>query len=139
MSEVLCSCAFSLSAELERLAEVRDAVASLLDEQGWPVEIRERIMLAGGEALVNAIEHGSRPDGVVDVRLEVHDGTARFTVVDGGREGSRVPTLNGEAPPPTAVDGRGLIIMRALSDKAEIRPAGDGTEVVLEFLRESAA
>jgi len=139
MSDALCSCVFSLSAELERLAEVRDALAALLDESGWPEESRARMMLAGAEALVNAIEHGSRSDGVVDVRIEVTGATARFTVVDGGREGSRVPALNGDAPPPNAVRGRGLIIMRALSDSAQIKPAGDGTEVVLEFLRESAA
>ena len=139
MSDPLCSCVFSLSAELERLAEVREAVASLLDEREWPVEARDRMMLAGGEALINAIEHGSQPDGVVDVRIEVNGETARFIVSDGGREGSSLPMLNGDVPPPDSVRGRGLIIMRGLSDRAEIRASGAGTEVVLEFFREPEA
>jgi anti-sigma regulatory factor (Ser/Thr protein kinase) len=38
-------------------------------------------------------------------------------------------------PPPSSDRGRGLIIMSALADRLELRRAGRGTEVRLQFAR----
>jgi hypothetical protein len=66
----------------------------------------------------------------------VEGGVARLRVVDAGRPGSRVPTFDVPPPPPTAIRGRGLVIMRHLADHAQAAPAGSGTEIVLEFRRD---
>lgn len=127
--------AISLPATFDSMARVRSELGALLQRQSWPNEVSQRIVLAGCEAVTNAIEHGSSDHDIVKVDIEVNGTFARLRVADSGREGSAVPSLDVDPPPPTAIRGRGLIIMRHMSDRAEIRPAGDGTEVVLEFDR----
>ncbi len=128
--------AIKVPATFDSMARVRSELTGLLQKQRWPDEVSQRILLAGCEAIVNAIEHGSESDDVVRIDFEVNGTFARLRVADSGREGSSVPSLRVEHPPPTAIRGRGLVIMRYMSDRAEIRPIDDGTEVVLEFDRE---
>lgn len=127
--------AISVPASFDSIAEVRSELIAVLLDQSWPDDANQRILLAGCEAITNAIEHGSGADGVVRIEIEVNGAMARLTVADGGRYGSSVPSLEVEPPPATALRGRGLVIMRHMSDRAEIRATGDGTEVVLEFDR----
>ncbi len=91
----------------------------------------DEILLAVSEACNNAIEHGYRGEaGSVWVRVEDDGTTLRATVRDRGswRDG------------PSGVDrGRGIAIMEALMDTATIESTAQGTEVVLERKRRSAA
>jgi anti-sigma regulatory factor (Ser/Thr protein kinase) len=127
---------FRIRADIGSMGMVRSAMSSLMARERWPKETCDRLVLAGVEAITNAIEHGSVAEGSVEIEVLVDGGVARVRVVDGGRPGSRVPTFDVQPPPPTAVRGRGLVIMRHLADRAEAAPAGGGTEIVLEFRRE---
>ncbi|MDH3227916.1 MAG: ATP-binding protein [Thermoleophilia bacterium] len=127
--------AISIPAHVDAMARVRAQLAALLREQSWPGETSQRIVLAGCEAITNAIEHGSENDDLVKIDIEVNGTLARLKVADSGRQGSSLPSLDVEPPPPSATRGRGLLIMLHMSDRAEIRPTGRGTEVVLEFDR----
>ena len=128
--------ALSVPASFDSIAQVRTELVTLLLQQSWPDDCRQRVVLAGSEAVINAIEHGSRRDAEVRVEIEVNGTTTRLRVTDGGCEGSSVPSLDAQTPPPTAIRGRGLAIMRHMSDRAEIRASGGETVVVLEFDRQ---
>jgi anti-sigma regulatory factor (Ser/Thr protein kinase) len=127
---------FTITADIGSMGMVRSAMSALLARERWPKETCERLVLAGVEAITNAIEHGSVASGSVEVEVLVEGGVARLRVVDAGRPGSRVPTFDVPPPPPTAIRGRGLVIMRHLADRAQAAPAGSGTEIVLEFRRD---
>lgn len=125
----------ALPASLDSITVARSALERALRDTGWDVEAAGPVMLAAGEAVANAIVHGSAPGAGVHVELEVTPERARVCVVDEGREGATVPVGPTELPDETSLGGRGLYIMRAVADVCEVRPEGHGTEVVLEFRR----
>jgi serine/threonine-protein kinase RsbW len=129
--------AFTVPASLESLAFVRTATACIIQRAGWPAADSGRVLLACGEAVNNAIEHGSRAGGHVRVELVVTMRCIRLRVID---EGSGVPTpvIPSVPPPVTSARGRGLLIMRTLADDMTIRRIGSGTSIGLRFERARA-
>jgi len=86
--------------------------------------------LAAGEALGNAVEHGS-PNGeldVVHVRVGLLRRAVAVAIVDQGLgfDASVTATLHS-----TGTRGRGLPFMRGLVDELRIEPAPRGTRVLL--------
>ena len=122
-------------ADLTVVSFVRSALACVLAREDWPVDSAGRVLLASTEALTNAIEHGSPGGAAVEVDLSVTADRADIRVLDQGRPGSAVPVVPLEPPPPSAVRGRGLIIISRLSDALEVTPHGGGTQVDVGFLR----
>jgi anti-sigma regulatory factor (Ser/Thr protein kinase) len=98
---------------------------------GLQSEHRDAIVLAIGEAVSNAIEHGSNndPTQVVTVELAAR-GESLIACV--GDRGHWVPGLEGVL----AGRGRGHLIMQALSDDVDIDVDGAGTLVTLQFTRD---
>ena len=116
------------------LREIRSEVESALEEHGWAHEPAGRVVLATGEAVANAIEHGSEPGGHVHVEVLAGEGSATVLVRDEGRPGATPPEIIPSAPPPASQQrGRGLVIMTRLAAEVEVGPAGDGTQVRLSF------
>ena len=130
--------AFHVPANLESLAFVRSATACILQRGGWPSADSGRILLACGEAVNNAIEHGSPAGGHVRVELVVTMRCARVRVTDDG-VGAPTPVCPVGPPPVTSSRGRGLLIMRTLADDLAIRRSGAGTAVSMRFERVPAA
>jgi anti-sigma regulatory factor (Ser/Thr protein kinase) len=128
-----------IPADLEALAPVRRLLAGALERHGWSPDEAWRVLLAVQEALVNAVEHGSTAGGHVEVRFAVRRDRAHVRLRDAGRPGSSPPSGPVAAPPAGQTHGRGRLIMRALSDGVDCRPAGSGTQVGLAFLRRPAA
>lgn len=122
-----------IPADLGSLAEAREAVRRTLRGAGWDEEGAELVVLAVCEAVTNAIEHGSVPGRPVEIRTAATAARAEIRVTDLGRPGASPPVAIPEPPPISSEHGRGLIIMAALADALEIRRAGRGTEVRLEF------
>lgn len=125
-------------ADLSVVSFVRSAMACVLTREEWPSEGAGRVLLASTEALTNAIEHGSRRGATIDVELIVRDDRADVLVLDDGRPGSTLPVVPDVPPPPTALRGRGLIIISRLSDDLDLAPHGAGTRVSAAFLRDGA-
>jgi anti-sigma regulatory factor (Ser/Thr protein kinase) len=130
--------AFTVPASLESLAFVRTATACILQRAGWPAADSGRVLLACGEAVNNAIEHGSPEGGHVRVELVVTLRCVRMRVIDEGT-GVPIPVCPSVPPPVTAARGRGLLIMRTLADDMTIRRVGTGTSIGLRFERAHAA
>jgi len=124
----------TIPADLNAVGFVRSAIVALLSAQGWPGEAVSGALLAGNEAVVNAIEHGSSARDQVSVALALGPDGLELRVRDAGRDGRCPPARPGELPPVEATRGRGLAIMGALSDELELRTArGGGTEARMAF------
>ena len=125
-------------AHLSALAPARAALAAARERGGWDGEDGARVMLVASEALSNAIEHGSVPGARVELAVSVTPEGVDLVVRDAGRPGRR-----GWAPPgppaPDSLRGRGLLIMRALADRLDLRAGEAGTELRLGFRRQGAA
>lgn len=122
----------SFRADTAELAAARAAVVSLLEGLGIPESTLFDIRVAVGEALANAMRHGS-PGGssdVVAVAVEAYDDRVAIEVSDQGCGFDG--TLPAEADL-YAASGRGVMFMRALMDRVDFSVCeGGGTTVRLE-------
>jgi anti-sigma regulatory factor (Ser/Thr protein kinase) len=82
------------------------------------------MLLAAGEAVANAIEHGHRhsPTGVISLRVIALSDQVQFTVADTG---------SWKPPQSNTRRGRGISLMRALMQDVAINPGSTGTTVHL--------
>jgi serine/threonine-protein kinase RsbW len=120
-----------LVADPSTLAEMRAQVCDMLMPLRIPEPIMYDIRVAVGEALANAIRHGSSPgaDDRVAVEVETFEDRVVLTVIDSGCGFDGVHGVGGDL---YAASGRGVMFMRALMDRVEFGPAlGGGTVVTL--------
>jgi serine/threonine-protein kinase RsbW len=120
----------TIPAEVDRLAGVRDEVSSLVTPLGFTESAVFDIKVALGEALANAVRHGSpNASGEVSIEAIAFPDRVVLEVSDSG------VGFNGEhsmSPDLYAPSGRGIMFMRALMDRVEFEPApGGGTLVRL--------
>lgn len=113
------------------LAAMRAAVADMLDPLGLSEETLFDIRVAVGEALSNAIRHGSPlgDDDVVGVSVSAYPDRVVLVISDRGCGFDGIAACSGD---PYAASGRGIMFMRALMDSVSFacQPNG-GTEVTL--------
>lgn len=104
------------------LSPLRGRLRSWLHDRGVEEREAENVALIATEAVANSLQHGYRDGtGPVDVRLWFRsDRRLQLEVHDGGE-------WDGFLARP---DGRGLAMMRALSDEMTITRRVDGTSVV---------
>jgi anti-sigma regulatory factor (Ser/Thr protein kinase) len=124
-----------VAAQLASIAEVRGALSAAFRSGGWPDELMPLVVLAVGEAVANAIEHGSGPGGAIEVAVTVRPEWAAVRVVDEGRVGAAVPLVVPVRPSATDTRGRGLLLMLDVAERVEVDAAGSGTSVLLRFAR----
>jgi serine/threonine-protein kinase RsbW len=103
-------------------------------EAGLSEDMIDRVTLATGEAVGNAVEHGceSDPERFFDVSwLRSHDGYWLRVEDDG--VGLDESLLDRAALPedPLSTSGRGLYLMRALAD--DVRLEAGGRRIALRF------
>jgi serine/threonine-protein kinase RsbW len=104
-----------------------------------PEEVADAILLAAGEAVINAVVHGSwgQQDSVMVVRWAVAGGRFSFSVQDRGpgfdssRAASSRAAMSRRAHP-SQNRGRGLYIMHALMDRVVVDSGLNGTRILLE-------
>ncbi|MDY6997223.1 MAG: SpoIIE family protein phosphatase [Actinomycetota bacterium] len=113
-----------LAADVDELAESRRVLREWLTVSGAGVEEGLDVLIAVGEALANAIEHGHRddPGGTVRLHAVVVADRVYVTIVDTG---------SWKTPQPVASRhrGRGLQLMRALMQDVTIESLPAGTTV----------
>jgi anti-sigma regulatory factor (Ser/Thr protein kinase) len=124
-----------IPADLASIAVVRAALLATLKERGWDPDSAQGVVLATSEAVANAVEHGSHAGELVEVVHQVGVSEATVRILDSGGSLGWDRTLPDDTPPTNADRGRGLAIIRALAHRMEIRPAGRGTELRLDFVR----
>ena len=119
------------------IAFVRDFTRDALVLVAAPREAVNDINVAVSEACANAVEHASGADDY-EVTLDVNTDRVTATITDRG-QGLDEETLSVTMPGPGATRGRGLPLMRALTDDATFTvPPGIGTTVQLVKLLKKA-
>ncbi len=121
---------------LENLRIVESFIDNARDGLKVTDEIYGNIVISLTEAVNNAIVHGNKSDKekLVKISLEVMDQSLKFTVED---EGPGFDMAN--LPDPTApenlekVTGRGIFLMKHLSDEVNIESPGNKVELVFYF------
>jgi anti-sigma regulatory factor (Ser/Thr protein kinase) len=106
------------------------------DLERWevPEEVADAILLASGEAVTNAVVHGSwgQQDSVMVVRWAVAAGLFSFSVQDRGPGFDHSRTAMSRRAHPSQNRGRGLFIMHALMDRVVVDSGLNGTRILLE-------
>ncbi|WP_422742877.1 SpoIIE family protein phosphatase [Mycobacterium sp. WMMD1722] len=113
-------------AHTDQLAPSRSELRSWLSRVGVNPEQVQNVLIAVGEAVSNAIEHGHRDkqDGTVTLRACAFVDQLRVTVTDTG-------TWKENRPGENIRRGRGLALMRGLMDDFSIHSDTGGTTVDL--------
>ena len=111
----------------DRLSDIRAQLSEWLDLVGAPEELAADIVLAGNEACTNSAEHAYRgvDSGDMWVKAQVRGGEITLAVVDFGTW--KPPGGN------NPFRGRGIPLMRALSDRVELTHSATGTTVEMVF------
>ncbi|RAV10049.1 histidine kinase [Mycolicibacterium sp. GF69] len=106
------------------LAEARAALRKWLVQAGVDPTQTLDVLIATGEALANAVEHGHRdhPEGTVSLRATALADRLHLMVVDTGAW--KTPHFD-----PAAHRGRGIALMRALMGDVSIEPGDAGTTI----------
>ncbi|MCV7279952.1 SpoIIE family protein phosphatase [Mycolicibacterium flavescens] len=115
------------AADAGELAATRSALRGWLKKAGVAPTQTLDVLIAVGEALANAIEHGhrDRPGGTVSLRATVLADRLHVAVVDTGVW--KPPHFD-----PAAHRGRGIELMRALMQDVTIEPGDGGTTINMQ-------
>jgi PAS domain S-box-containing protein len=111
----------------QRLSEVRHRLATWLDTNGIVAPLADDIVLVVNEACSNCVEHAyrGRPPGHMHISAGLHDNSIRVSVADFG---------SWKAPPDDpGTRGRGLLLIRMVSDQVELQGTDTGTTVTMCF------
>lgn len=130
----LCVRTMSVPGDPSYMSETRRSVAEMLASLNLPRDLTYDLVLALGEALGNAFDHGGGADGEdgsVTVTVSIYRDRIVMEVSDCGCGCSFED--GDELPNPTEERGRGIRLMLMLADSIDIQPkqAGTGTRVRL--------
>ncbi|MGY4652553.1 SpoIIE family protein phosphatase [Mycobacterium sp. URHB0021] len=113
-----------LAADVSELASTRAALRGWLGRAGVDPDQSINVLIAAGEALANAIEHGHRNStgGTIVLLVSAVADRLHITVTDAG-------SWKPPEPVASAHRGRGIALMRALMHDVTIQPLATGTTV----------
>jgi anti-sigma regulatory factor (Ser/Thr protein kinase) len=118
--------AMRFAADANHMAPSRAALRSWLNQAGLGPDDINDVLIATGEAVANAIEHGhrDRPEGTVSVSATALVDRLQVTVADDGtwKAPRQVASRN---------RGRGIVLMRGLVEDCTIHSGDAGTTVHL--------
>jgi anti-sigma regulatory factor (Ser/Thr protein kinase) len=103
--------------------DARNAVVEYARLCGFPSRVTVDIALAVGEALANAVEHGNKDAGFIELACRFEGGTLIIEVQDGGT-GFDVERVVRRQREPHSVRGFGITIMESLMDTVEYGDRG---------------
>ncbi len=121
-----------VSASLDNIADARHRLRDWLSGVEVDPARESDILLATGEAVTNAIEHGSGGDASMTVSIEafVRGRTVTATVNDAGQWSG-----DSSASQRSQKRGRGLTMINGLADDVKTIRSGAGTRVTMTFER----
>jgi serine phosphatase RsbU (regulator of sigma subunit)/anti-sigma regulatory factor (Ser/Thr protein kinase) len=116
-----------------RIREVRSFVSEFLTDLRAPVDASSDVLLAASEAASNAMKYGRFPESRSELRIQcVLAGTEVIVVIaDEGPGLEKIPIDQDGIPDPLALGGRGMFLMKELTDDLQIESTPQGTTIVL--------
>lgn len=120
----MSDCERRLTSETSSVRQARLAVTEVLDGRVEP-DLLDRVLLCTSEVVTNAIDHGAPP---IDLKVIRWPEAVRVEVSDGSPLRPRV-----QDPEPTAIRGRGLLIVDQMSDRWGVDEEAHGKTVWFEF------
>jgi anti-anti-sigma factor len=121
----LWSRTITLPARIDQLSSVRQEAVDLLEPLGMPESALFDVKVAIGEALANAVRHGS-PSGAEDevaVKVTAYEDRVVICVTDRGCGFTGDTSCTGDV---YASGGRGVMFMRALMDRVDFEVGEQG-------------
>lgn len=116
-------------AEPRALRALRHELMAWALGSGLDADRAQDLSLASYEALANVVDHAYRgAEGVVDVDATLLADRIEVVIADQGRWRSPVPDHS-----PVSLRGRGLLLLNAGADKADIVSGPEGTIVTLTW------
>jgi anti-sigma regulatory factor (Ser/Thr protein kinase) len=108
-------------------------IESAAAEAGLDTALADRLLLAAGEAVDNAVVHGNRGRNAATVRvtLRFEPAAVEFTVEDEGDGLTAAQFAQAILPADEATGGRGLYLLRTLANEV----VAEGPTVRLRFFR----
>ena len=103
---------------------LRTRLTTYLAAGALPEDVVRAVVLAFGEALDNACEHGTGGHGTVRVRVRLTPRFVAVQLIDSGSD--RVPIGKPLTPDEEAERGRGFALMNKLMDSVHVRPSPRG-------------
>jgi signal transduction histidine kinase/CheY-like chemotaxis protein len=121
-----------LPAALRNIADARHRLRRWLAGIGALPQREADILLATGEAITNAIEHGSSqdPGSTVSIEAFLHGDSISATISDAGRWSG-----DSSASMRSLHRGRGLTLINGLADHVDTTRTSQGTRLTLRFDR----
>ncbi|WP_006242723.1 SpoIIE family protein phosphatase [Mycolicibacterium tusciae] len=114
-------------ADPRRLSDIRHRLAAWLGANDIGEPLVDDIVLVVNEACSNCVEHAyrGRDPGRMRIEAQIRDGSVEIRVVDSG---------SWKTPPDDpGTRGRGLLLMRTVSDLVDVSGGDDGTSVEMSF------
>jgi serine phosphatase RsbU (regulator of sigma subunit)/anti-sigma regulatory factor (Ser/Thr protein kinase) len=113
-------------ADVSQLAPTRTALRSWLTQADVAPDESMNVLIAAGEAVANAIEHGHRnkPEGMISMGATALVDRVHLTITDTGSWKTPQPVT-------ASTRGRGIALMRGLMQDVTIDPDAAGTTVQL--------
>ena len=108
--------------EVAEIPRSRHYVADVLARAG--AEATDALLLVASELITNAVRHGV---GDVELRVIVEPECVRLEVLDGGHVTVSAPAEN---PAPSALGGRGLLLVQGVADRWGSEFEDDGRTLV---------
>ncbi|MBY0527624.1 MAG: ATP-binding protein [Gemmataceae bacterium] len=131
MASESLSIALSFPSDLCHLAAARAFIAAVCKVGGFDQASTDALALAVHEALHNVIEHAhkNRAEVPLEIRCYPAPGFVEIQILDEGApfDLAAVPQLD---PAELRVGGRGVFLMRALTDELSCRPRGQRGNVL---------
>ncbi len=116
-----------------RLRDVRDFVAEFMSDLRVSVEITGEMLLAVSEAAGNAAKYGQSQQRHSEVRVRCSlEGTDITIMVSDEGPGFEIPPDSDAPPDPLASGGRGIFLMKQMTDALNIASNDQGTVVTLK-------
>lgn len=120
--------ALCLPREARTVALVRSVALTTFERFGVSADCIDDIRLAISEACTNVIEHSESSDEY-EVRLAVDGKRCTISVIDAGRRFDHAD-LSGSMPATDSPGGRGLALMKALTDRVDFELEPEAGTVV---------
>ena len=120
---------FDMDASVDNLASARERACALIAPLGFAESALFDIKVALGEALANAVRHGSVGCAGATVGVEVEAFEDRV-VVEVSDQGCGFNGVSAASDDLYAPGGRGIMFMRALMDRVEFETPGSGGTLV---------